>query len=45
VPVDLIRMLPETVPGLPNDGRHIQLEDEARRVERLLLPRRSGNTP
>jgi hypothetical protein len=40
-----VRMLPETVPGLPDELGHIQLENEARRIERPLLPRDRGNPP
>jgi len=40
-----VRMLPETVSSLPDELGHIQLENEARRIERPLLPRDRGNPP
>jgi hypothetical protein len=44
VPVGVIAMLSQTVPGVPDQGCHIQLEDEAGRVERARLPRLGDDT-
>jgi hypothetical protein len=33
-------MLSETIPGPPDQGGHVQLENEARRIERDTPPRR-----
>jgi len=41
-PIGVIRMLSETVPGPPDEGRHLQFENEARRIERRVLPRRGA---
>ena len=38
--IRVITMLPETVPGLSDKGRHVQFEKKSRRVERRMLPRR-----
>jgi hypothetical protein len=41
-PFGAIAMLPETVPGLSDKGRHVQFEKKSRRVERRTLPRRGS---
>ena len=39
--IGIIAMLSETVPGPADEGGHVQLENEGRRIERRRLPRRS----
>lgn len=43
MPIGAIAMLPETVPGLSDQGCHVQFEKESRRVERRTLPRRRSS--
>jgi hypothetical protein len=37
-----IRVLSEAVPGLPDQGGHIQFENEGRRIKRHVSPRRNA---